>query len=81
MRALAAQLRPRPAVPPFYVEVPAVGDSEIRAIGWYMRRTREGKPVFLGFSAAAAELELSLQLERQQSSPARAPGKRARRGR
>jgi hypothetical protein len=56
LRRIAAELSPAPRVPPFYVQVP--DEVEIRAIGWYMRRTRKGPPVFLGHSAAAAEAYL-----------------------
>lgn len=72
LRSLARQLSPSPAIPPFYVQAP--DEIEIRALGWYMRRTRGGPPVYLGHSAAAAEHWLRTELERQRS---RRPRKRA----
>lgn len=72
LRAVARKLEPPPAIPPFYVQSP--DEEEIRALGWYMRRTRRGPPVFLGHSAAAAELWLHRQLDEQR-------GKRKRRKR
>jgi len=61
LRAVASKLEPTPAVPPFYVQVP--DEDEIRATGWYMRRTRDGPPIFLGHSAIAAEVWLRRQLD------------------
>jgi hypothetical protein len=61
LRAVASKLEPAPAVPPFYVWVP--DESEIRAAGWYMRQTLDGPPIFLGHSAAAAEVWLLKQIE------------------
>lgn len=74
LRAVARKLEPPPAVPPFYVQAP--DEVEIRALGWYMRETRGGPPVFLGHSAAAAELWLHQLLEKQRS-PKRKVRKRA----
>lgn len=62
LRAVAAKLDPAPAVP-FYVQVPE--EEEIRAIGWYMRETRDGPPIFLGHSAVAAEIWIRRQLDAQ----------------
>jgi hypothetical protein len=72
LRAVARKLKPPPAIPPFYVQAP--DEEEIRAIGWYMRRTRGGPVVYLGHSAAAAEVWLRRQLDEQLA-------KRKRRGR
>ena len=55
LRAVARRLDPAPAVPPFYVESP---DHEMRALGWYMRMTRDGEPVYLGHNAVVAEIFL-----------------------
>jgi len=63
LRRVARQLSPAPAIPPFYVQVP--DEEEIRAIGWYMRRTRNGPAVYLGHSAAAAEVWLRRQVDKQ----------------
>jgi hypothetical protein len=63
LRRVAKQLAPAPAIPPFYVQAP--DEEEIRAIGWYMRRTRGGPPVYLGHSAAAAEVWLRRELDQQ----------------
>lgn len=60
--AVACRLEPPPAVPPFYVWNP--DEREIRAAGWYMRQTPDGPPIFLGHSAAAAEVWLLQQLEK-----------------
>lgn len=65
MRAVARRLKPAPAIPPFYVQAP--DEEEIRAIGWYMRRTRGGPVVFLGHSAAAAEVWLRRQVDEQKA--------------
>lgn len=61
LRSVAGKLKPAPAVPPFYVEVP--DEDEIRAIGWYMRQTRDGPAIFLGHSAIAAEVWLRRQID------------------
>lgn len=61
LRAVASKLEPGPAVPPFYVQVP--DEEEIRAVGWYMRQTRDGPPIFLGHSAVAAEVWLRRRLD------------------
>jgi hypothetical protein len=61
LRAVAGKLEPAPAVPPFYVQVP--DEEEIRAVGWYMRQTRDGPPIFLGHSAVAAEVWLRTRLD------------------
>jgi len=71
LRRVARQLAPPPAVPPYYVQLP--DEIEIRAVGWYMRKTRGGPPVFLGHSAAAAELWLRQEIEKRRS---RKKGKR-----
>ena len=63
LRRIARALEPAPAIPPFYVQSP--DEDEIRAIGWYMRCTRKGPPVFLGHSAAAAEAWLRIQIAEQ----------------
>jgi hypothetical protein len=63
LRAVARKLAPAPAIPPFYVEAP--DEEEIRAIGWYMRRSRSGPPIFLGHSASAAEAWLQRELAGQ----------------
>jgi hypothetical protein len=65
LRAVARKLKPTPAIPPFYVQAP--DEEEIRAIGWYMRRTRAGPAVYLGHSAAAAEMWLRGQLDEQRA--------------
>jgi hypothetical protein len=65
LRVVAAQLKPAPAIPPFFVQQP--DQIEIRAIGWYMRRTRGGPVIFLGHSAAAAEVWLRRQLDEQRT--------------
>jgi hypothetical protein len=68
LRVVAARLKPAPAIPPFFVQLPdATLDEQVRAVGWYMRRTREGPPVFLGHSAAAAEVWLRIELGKQQA--------------
>jgi hypothetical protein len=41
LRRVARALSSPPAVPPFYVQSPAPDDEEVRAIGWYMRRSAE----------------------------------------
>lgn len=69
LRAVARKLEPPPAVPPFYVQTP--DEEDIRALGWYMRETRGGPPVFLGHSAAAAEVWLRGLLEQQRKKPKR----------
>lgn len=61
LRAVARRLAAPPAVPPFYVQSPE-GD-ELRALGWYMRMTRESEATYLGHSAAAAEVYLLRRLE------------------
>ena len=71
LRRSAALLDPAPAVPPFYVQVP---DFETRAMGWYMRWTRDGEPVYLGHAAASAEVYL-LRLGEEQGRE-RKPGQR-----
>lgn len=76
LRAIAKQLRPKPQVPPFYLANPDPLDGELRALGWYMRRTRKGPAVYLGHSAAAAEVFLCRELDRQRGR--RRPGKQAR---
>ena len=63
LRRIARQLSSPPAIPPFYVQTP--DELEIRAIGWYMRPTRKGEPVYLGHSAAAAEAWLRREIEQQ----------------
>lgn len=63
LRRVARNLKPAPAIPPFYVQIP--DEEEIRACGWYMRRTRGGPAVFLGHSAAAAEIWLRRQVDKQ----------------
>lgn len=65
LRRVARDLTPAPAIPPYYVQVP--DEVETRAIGWYMRRTRKGPVVFLGHSAAAAEMWLRRQLDEQRA--------------
>lgn len=65
LRAVARKLKPVPAIPPFYVQSP--DEEEIRAIGWYMRRTRKGPVVYLGHSAAAAEIWLWRLLDEQRT--------------
>jgi hypothetical protein len=61
LRALTTKLDPAPAVPPYFVQVP--DEVETRAIGWYMRQTRDGPPIFLGHSAIAAEVWLRRRLD------------------
>lgn len=61
LRSVARRLAEPPAVPPFYIQVPEGG--ELRAIGWYMRMTRDGEAIFLGHSAASAEVFLLRRLE------------------
>ncbi|MDX6609016.1 MAG: hypothetical protein QOF85_941 [Solirubrobacterales bacterium] len=63
LRVVARKLTPPPAIPPFYVQAP--DEEEIRAIGWYMHRTRGGPAVYLGHSAAAAEVWLRRQVDEQ----------------
>jgi hypothetical protein len=60
---VAGKLEAPPAIPPFYVWTP--DDKEIRAAGWYMRQAQDGPPIFLGHSAAAAEVWLLKQLDRR----------------
>lgn len=55
LRAVARRLEPAPAIPPFYVQNP---EGELRALGWYMRMTRGGEALYLGHSAASAEVFL-----------------------
>lgn len=62
LRDVARQLEPPPAVPPFYVQAP---DREMRAMGWYMRMKRGGDAIYLGHSAATAEVFLLLELEKR----------------
>lgn len=71
LRRVARALSSPPAVPPFYVQSPAPDDEEVRAIGWYMRRSRKGPAVYLGHSAAAAEVWLREELGRQRKSVSR----------
>lgn len=59
LRRIAGNLSP-PPIAVFYVQTP--DEEETRAVGWYMRRTRKGPPVFLGHSAAAAEAWLRGEL-------------------
>lgn len=61
LRSVASRLDSPPAVPPFYVWVP--DEAEIRAIGWYMRETPDGPPIYLGHSAIAAEIWMRKQLD------------------
>jgi hypothetical protein len=61
LRDVARRLDPPPAVPPFYVESP---DRETRALGWYMRMSREEDPIYLGHSATAAEVYLLREMEK-----------------
>lgn len=63
LRRIARDLEPAPAVPPYYVQVP--DEIETRAVGWYMRRTRQAKPEFLGHSASAAEIWIRELLAQQ----------------
>lgn len=62
LRRVARQLRQPPEVPPFYVQLP--DEVEIRAVGWYMRLTRGGPPVYLGHSASAAEIWLRQEVDK-----------------
>jgi hypothetical protein len=64
LRRVARDLSPAP-IAVFYVQVP--DEEEVRAIGWYMRLTRAGEPVYLGHSASAAELWLREEIKAQRS--------------
>jgi hypothetical protein len=55
LRAVARRLEPSPAIPPFYVQTP---EGDLRALGWYMRMKRDGEALYLGHSAASAEVFL-----------------------
>ena len=61
LRRIAAKLSPAP-IAVFYVQVP--DEEETRSVGWHMRMTRKGKPVYLGHSAAAAEAWLRAEIDR-----------------
>ncbi len=74
-----ASSKPAPTIPPFYVQSP--DEEEIRAVGWYMRRSRRGRAVFLGHSAAAAEAWLRELLVEQRKREQRKRAKsRVRKG-
>jgi hypothetical protein len=75
LRRVARELRPAPAIPPFYVQSP--DEEEIRAIGWHMRVKRNEPPVYLGHSAAAAEVWLRRLLDEQRSKRRRKGGKQS----
>jgi hypothetical protein len=68
LRSVARSLSPAPAVPPFYVQSP---EGEMRALGWYMRMTRRGEALYLGHSAASAEVFLLRLGEDSEKKPKR----------
>jgi hypothetical protein len=74
LRRVARELSPAPAIPPYFVQRP--DEREIRAIGWYMRQTRRGPVIFLGHSAAAAEVWLRRRLDEQRDKRAKRKRKR-----
>jgi hypothetical protein len=73
VRRVAAQLQP-PPIAVFYVQTP--DEVETRAVGWYMRLTRKGEPIYLGHSAAAAEQWLREQLPKRRRSSVRKTAKK-----
>lgn len=75
LRAVAKKVEPPPVVPPFYVESP---DGDLRALGWYMRMERKGPAIYLGHSAAVAEVYLlQLAAEKPRRKVAKSSKKRA----